>query len=299
MELEEAIGKFLRSLAAAGRSERTIRWYGDILRRFQVRGGALTVEAIEEYLSARRREISHASLAGEHRTFRRFCSWLKGRGYIADNPMDKIARPGRSDPPEPTVATTAIVKQLLLAANESKYPLRDRALLLVLADSGARLSEFLSISLRNLQVVHDANGYDYGQVVIVGKGRKRRKLLIGPAAMSELAAWIADRPPEARDCIWWSDQGGPLKAAGVRMILRRLSLRAGLPKTINPHAFRHGFAVSYLELGGDIRTLQLTLGHADITTTARYLQLVDTSIKQVHDRISLVRFASLPLPPSR
>jgi integrase/recombinase XerD len=298
MELEEAIGKFLRALAAADRSERTIHWYSDILRRFQCRGGRLTAESIEEYLSARRCEISHASLAGEHRTFRRFCSWLVTRGYLAASPMEHIARPGRADPPEPTVATTAVVKQLLFAANGSKRPLRDRALLIVLADTGARLSEFLAITMANLQVVHEQH-VDYGQVVILGKGRKRRKLLIGPAAMSELAAWITERPPEAGDCIWWSDQGRPLKASGVRMILRRLSARAGLKKTINPHAFRHGFAVAFLEAGGDIRTLQLDLGHADITTTARYLQLVDTSVRQVHHRISRQRFETLPLPPAR
>jgi site-specific recombinase XerD len=187
---------------------------------------------------------------------------------------------------------------LFLAANDSQQPLRDRALVLVLADTGARLSEFLAITLTNLQVVHEEHG-DYGQVVILGKGRKRRKLLIGPAAMSALAAWIAERPDDAGDCIWCHDHGAPLKAAGVRMILRRLSQRANLKKIMNPHAFRHGFAVTFLEFGGDIRTLQLTLGHADITTTARYLQLVDTSVRETHDRISRQRFASLPLPPSR
>lgn len=295
LELEEAIGKFLRSLTASGRSPRTVRWYADILKRFARRGGELTVDAIEDYLAARRGEVAHASFMGEHRAFRRFCSWLVARKHIPSNPMTEIERPRRADPPPPNVATTEIIWRLLAAADDSRYPLRDRALVLVLADTGARLSEFLAITMDNLQVIHQ-NGVEYGRAVVVGKGRKRRPLLIGPDAMSALAAWIAERPDAAGNCIWWSDQGAPLTGTGVQQVLLRLSKRAGLKRSMGPHSFRHGFAVEFLDHGGNIRTLQLLMGHENILTTARYLQLADKSVQNAHEQVSELRFANVPPP---
>lgn len=293
MELDEAIGRFLRGMKAADRSSRTVRWYEDILRRFERRGGALTVDALEEYLAERKSEVAHSSFAGEHRAFRRFCSWLVARKHMPNNPMLEIERPRRADPPAPNVATDEIVLRLLEAANGSKFARRDRAIVMVLADTGARLSEFLAITMTNLQVIHE-RGVEYGRAVIVGKGRKRRVLMIGPAAMSELAAWITERPPEAGDCIWWSEQGQPLTATGIQQILRRLSKRAGLKRVMNPHSFRHGFALAGIANGEDIRTVQYMLGHSQITTTARYLSLSDKMVSDAHDRVSESRFAHVP-----
>lgn len=293
MELEEAIVRFERSMRASDRSPRTVRWYLDILRRFQARGGGLSVEALEEYLADRKPEVSHATFAGEHRAFRRFCSWLEKRGYLDRNPMLAIDRPRHADPPPPKVATKPIINRLLVAANDSRWPLRDRALVLVLADTGARLSEFLAITEDNLQIIHRPEA-DFGRAVIVGKNNKRRPLLIGPAAMSELAAWLVERPPDAGRVIWVSEQGGSLTCVGVQQLLRRLSQRAGLPQAINPHAFRYGAAVEFLELGGDIRRLQLMLGHSDIKMTEHYLQLTDLSVSDEHARVSEQRFAYVP-----
>jgi integrase/recombinase XerC/integrase/recombinase XerD len=290
--LEEAIEAFLEGMDAGGRAAKTLRWYSDILHRFADRGGELTRSSVVRYLAQRRREVSPASHAGEHRALRRWCNWLLEKQLIAENPMVLVDRPKPVDT-VPRVATANIVLSLVAAANDSKYPARDRALILTLADTGARLSEFLQITMDNLQIVH-SDGVDYGQAWIVGKGARRRRLLIGPDATTELTCWIAERPPEAEKTIWWSDRGNPLSESGVRLILKRLSDRAGLDEHINPHAFRHGCAVDFLEHGGDIRNLQLILGHTQLTTTARYLQLVDRQIREAHDRVSAARFAHLP-----
>jgi site-specific recombinase XerD len=239
------------------------------------------------------RKLSEESIRGEHRALRHFCKWLLKHKLISENPMDLVEAPSPTET-VPRIATDQTAITLALAAGGSKYPLRDQALVLVLADTGARLSEFLGITIDNLVITHDVDG-DHGEVRLLGKGRRRRRLLIGRTALTTLCDWIAERPPEAGSCIWWSDRGAPLTESGVRLILRRLSRRAGLPEDINPHAFRHGCAVDAITHGADLRTVQLLLGHSQITTTVHYLALADQAIKTSHDRISDARFGALEL----
>jgi site-specific recombinase XerD len=284
LNMNEAVETFLLALKGAGRAPKSLLWYRAILCRFAERAGELSPLAITAYLATRQDEVAPSTVAGEYRALRRFINWCLTQELLTVNPLAKVEAP-REPETVPRIATAETALLLVAAADSGRWPQRDRALVMALADSGARVSELLSMTTQNLHVIHKADG-DHGEVLLIGKGRRRRRLLFGRVAMREVQAWIAARPPEAGTWIWWGERGSPLTRYGVRLLLDRLSHRAGLPEVINPHAFRHGCAIDNLVNGADVRTVQLILGHRNVATTIRYLHLADQVVADAHDKLS-------------
>ena len=168
----------------------------------------------------------------------------------------------------PLILSREEVKALLEAART----LRHRALLAILYGAGLRVSEVTQLKVADL----DARRHVLW--VRQGKGRKDRQTLLSAKLLEPLRTyWRAERPrewlfPSAR-------RDRPISVKAVFLACRRAAQQAGISKPLSPHSFRHAFATHLLEAGTNLRTIQILLGHANLETTARYLQVADVAIR--------------------
>ena len=157
----------------------------------------------------------------------------------------------------------------------SRTGLRDRALLLTLYNTGARVKEVVNLSLEDLKLDPPS------QIKMLGKGRKRRACPLWPETVESLDIYINNRQPKdaSSQKLFLNANGSPITRFGVRYIIRNLAERAALQcpslseKSISPHTFRHTTAMHLLQAGNDINMVRLWLGHANINTTHIYVEL--------------------------
>ncbi len=200
------------------------------------------------------------------------------------NPIRKVKPPRLSDfRLEPVDMDD--VKAIVDMCDSSFYGKRDKAILLSLLDTGARAIEFLSINL---------NDYNYitGEILIrEGKGGKYRSVFLGKKSRRTTRAYLRLRQDD-NSAMWVLRSGERLTYSGLRQIVRRRAIRAGII-TPSLHSFRRAFALNMLRAGIDIYSLQKLMGHADLQVLQRYLAQTTEDIKQAHQLGSPVDKARL------
>ena len=213
-------------------------------------------------------------------SLRRFYAWAVRESLLTENPLSGLDTP-RLPRSLPKSFGEADV-EALLAATEGNDALaqRDKALLEVLYATGLRVSELVSLRLRQLN-------RDAGVVRVMGKGGKERLVPLGEMALQALDRYLTSArltmlAQHSSDYVFVSARGKPITRQACWYLIKRRARQAGLVQLPSPHGLRHAFATHLINHGADLRVVQLLLGHADISTTQIYTHVARERLKQLH-----------------
>jgi integrase/recombinase XerD len=272
-----------------GASPRTIEAYRrDVIRcaayaRSQgvTTAGALTPRLLREYVyTLRDLGLSGATIRRNVSALRTWFRILLGEGLVTTDPTERLETPARWRT-LPEVLTVDEVLRLLGAPGlEEPLAFRDRAMLELAYGAGLRVSEWITISVRDVLL-------EESLVRVLGKGSKERLVPIGRSAIGALAVYLRELRPvlergAGQGVLFLNARGEPLTRMGAWKILRKYVLMAGIEKPVSPHTLRHSFATHLLEGGADLRAVQEMLGHADIATTQLYTHVDREYLRTVH-----------------
>jgi len=273
--LGAAVDLFLAAKAAEGASPRTIEWYryinGRAVRRFGAdrpldRVGAPELRA---WLLELRETLSPESIAGFVRGLKAFGNWCAAEDLGTAPGFRALRRPRV---PRRVIApfTDAELQRLLAIAEP-----RERALILLLLDTGLRLAEVTGLRVGDLR--------PDGTMRVMGKGSKERIVPLGATARRALQRYVAERGVvRPADPLFMGRWGRPLCRKSIQVAIAGLGRRAGVATRCSPHTFRHTFAHSYLVNGGDVFSLQQILGHTTLDMVRRYVSLTEADLVARH-----------------
>lgn len=275
---------WLLDCRARGLSPNTIGYYRDAVKAMvKVVGdkpmAELTAEDLRAYLVKSFEDgLSPGGVAARWRAVRAFVRWVVREGGLEHDPTRKIKPPRVPEVDLPVVREWE-VKKLLAAAEMGKNPLRDKALVMVLWDTGLRASEVLGLRVSDVKAE---------AVRVRRKGGAVQWVPVSlPTYRAILAYARAERPPSDHDALFLGRSGLPLAYDGLKMVLRRLAEYAGIPPK-PPHAFRRGAAVAMVKNGMPSYALQAMLGHKSPVMTAHYVRLAEKDLKDLHREASPV-----------
>jgi site-specific recombinase XerD len=215
-----------------------------------------------------RATLSPVSVAGYVRTLKVFGNWLAAEELSPAPGLRSLRKPRVPAKLVEPVADDAM-RSLLAAAG-----VRDRAILLLLLDTGLRVSEAAALRLGDLRAD--------GTLKVQGKGAKERIVPVGKTARAAIVRYLGQRGAGSADEALLLGRRGPLDARGIQQVVRRLKTRIGVVGRLSPHSLRHTFARSYLVNGGDVFSLQRILGHTTLDMVKRYVALADVDLVTRH-----------------
>ena len=241
-------------------------------------------QALTSYIvHLRERGYSDTTRARKLASARSLFSFLLEEGHISRDPTEHLSSPrlGRSLPETLTVEEM----EALLATPDRDSPegLRDGAMLELLYASGMRVSELVSLDLEDIDL-------DQRFVRCFGKGSKERLIPIHDEAVEAVRAYLTEgRPGVAKNnrsgrAVFLNKRGERLTRQGFWLILKGLTVKAGLERRITPHTLRHSFATHLLRGGAPLRHVQELLGHASITTTQVYTHLTSEHVRSEYEK---------------
>ena len=240
----------------------------------------ITEEHIQLFIYNAAKLINARSQARLISGLRNFFDYLIFENYRDTNPTQLIETPkiGRKLPDTlSTVEIDTIISQIDLSTPEGE---RNRALLETLYSCGLRVTELTSLKISDLF-------FDEGFIRVLGKGNKERFVPINTLNKKYIRTYIKeirnhlDIKKGFEDTVFLNRRGSQLSRNMIFMILKKLTVLAGIKKKISPHTFRHSFATHLLERGADLRAIQQMLGHESITTTEIYMHVDKSHLKKV------------------
>jgi integrase/recombinase XerD len=276
-----------------GLSANTLESYGRDLERFvgfiaarfapQDLDSLAQAEVIGGYLvHLQRSGLSARSVARHLTTLRNFYLFLLREGAISSDPTAHLRPPKRWHKIPKFLNISEIERIIQMPDQDRPTGLRDHAMLELLYATGLRVSELCRLNLADLNL-------ELGVLRTTGKGDKQRMVPVGKAALAAVEAWSRNgrgRLLKGRGSryLFVTARGGCLTRQAFWILLRGYARKAGLFGHVTPHVIRHSFATHLLEGGADLRSVQMMLGHADISTTQIYTHVLRSRLRQTVDQ---------------
>lgn len=299
ISFSDAVDGYFLAAGARHLSQHTLADYAYTFRKFGAFLGTnpnikeITAHDVESFL--RCNTVSKKTLLNYLIGLSSLWHWAANERLVQENIISKIPKPK----PEQTVIVELSlldIKSLLANVDHSKsfrYPGRpltsralpvadrNRAIILLLLDTGLRASELCSLKIADV----DLRNYHFK---VIGKGSKERLIPFSPRTGQAIWKYLASRKDSRpKDALFTTSHGRALDRTQLSKQLQHIAVRAGV-LNVHPHRFRHTFAINYLRNGGDIFSLQMILGHSTLEMERRYLALAQADVDNGHRRASPV-----------
>ncbi|WP_413700778.1 tyrosine recombinase XerC [Psychromonas sp. KJ10-10] len=223
--------------------------------------------------------IKARSIATKLSALRSFLTYLVDNEVLTFNPAKGVVAP-KLDNPLPKNISVDEVFQLLDMDDNDPLSLRDNAMMELMYSSGLRLSELVSLNLKDIKI-HKK------EMIVLGKGSKQRLLPITEKAIVAIGAWLkvrSDYCEPGETALFTSKLKKRISVRSVQARMEKWGLQQNLASHLNPHKLRHSFATHMLESSGNLRAVQTLLGHADLSTTQVYTHLDFQHLSEVYDK---------------
>ncbi|MCM0083403.1 site-specific tyrosine recombinase XerD [Geomonas sp. Red32] len=274
-------------LVEKGAAANTVASYGrDLARYLRFLGegkgpGGVTPTDIASYLARLNDEgIAPRSRARALSALRMFHRFLVTEGYCDTNPTSIIEAP-KGVHKLPIVLSGREVEALLSSPLDTGAgELRDKAMLELLYATGLRVSELVGLKLSEVNL-------SAGYLMTIGKGDKERLVPLGESACRAVSRYLVEAREDllkegASTLLFLTRLGDGMTRQSFWNIIKKRALQAGILKNISPHTLRHSFATHLLENGADLRSVQIMLGHADLSSTQIYTHVTRERLKRLH-----------------
>jgi len=256
------------------------------LRDFAGSIGSKNVEEID-HLTIRKylalmtgRNLSKKSIARKLSSLRTFFRFLYRDGYIKSNPAQGVSTP-KQDKKLPVFLDEEKVEDLITSPSSGDMRgLRDRAVFETLYSTGIRVSELVSIDVKNIDFIS-------GLIKVRGKGRVERLTPIGDKAVRSIRDYMEFRSKRGlgrTEALFLNKYGKRITDRSIRRIVDKYIKLCAIKDKISPHSLRHSFATHLLNRGADLRSVQELLGHKNLSTTQIYTHVSADRLKSVYDR---------------
>jgi integrase/recombinase XerD len=292
MEIAPAISSFLTHVQVEkGLAANTLSAYRRDLAKFEdfAKKRKLTLVAVKpddlvDFLASLYRQKLESKTVARHLvTLRNFFRHAQVQDLITEDPTAHLESPKIRRSLPGYLRLEEVERLLELPDQTTPLGLRDRAMLEVLYSTGLRVSELTSLRVMDLDT-------KVGCVRCIGKGDKERIVPVGRKALAMVekylrhgrTALIATNRTSSGAFLFVNRRGGRISRVGVWKIFSSYGRKAGLRVPLTPHMLRHSFATHLLERGADLRSVQLMLGHSDISTTQIYTHVVEERLKQIY-----------------
>ena len=224
--------------------------------------------------------LSPASIRRNVSAVRTYFKFMLGEGFVVRDPSERLETPKKWRTLPEVLGIEEIEKLLAAPSLDEPLAFRDRAMLELAYGAGLRVSEWISLGVRDVMLQDHV-------VRVFGKGAKERLVPIGRRAIGAIAIYLRELRPklekgEGKGRLFLNSRGRPLSRMGAWKILRKYVDQVGITKPVSPHTLRHSFATHLLEGGADLRAVQEMLGHVDISTTQIYTHVDREYLRSVH-----------------
>lgn len=277
-ENKNMIDSFISSKQVEGCSERTIKYYKEIIEKFvnsfDKSIKQISTNEIRNYLSNYKDNSSCGSTTIDNirRVLSSFFSWLEDEDYIIKSPVRRIHK----------IKTAVVVKEVLTDENLEKLRdecenIRDLSLIELLISTGMRVGELVNLNINSLN-------FEDRSCIVLGKGNKEREVYFDAKTKLHLKEYISKRN-DSNDALFvsMSEPHQRLSISGIELIIRTLGVNSNINK-VHPHKFRRTLATMAIDKGMPVEQVQKLLGHVKIETTMNYALVNQSNVKISHRR---------------
>ena len=235
----------------------------------------LQEDHINQYISFLfQRKMRSSSVNRKISSIKSFYIFLVKRNFVKNSPLNDLVTP-KQEKYLPESMSEAEVDKLLNSPDVSnKIENRDKAMIEMLYATGMRISELVNLKITDVDMKRCV-------VKVFGKGSKERLVPFGETALDSLKSYLNDREQSSSKEIFLSNRGKKMTRVAFWQRVKIYLIRENLKNSISPHTLRHAFATHLLNRGADLRSVQLLLGHSDLSTTQIYTHIAKQRLSDV------------------
>lgn len=283
IEKDHLIRSFLDSLyIEKGLSQNTVSSYKNDISSFLVWVSKNNIDELKATSADLNNYISYlfknglksSSINRKISSIKHFYLFLLKKKIILHSPVDEVATPKQQKYLPTSMSEDEVECLLSSPKSSSKIERRDKAMIEILYATGMRISELVNLKLTDID-------FNRSLLKVLGKGSKERLVPYGEEASEALSIYLKDRKKSECKDVFLSNRGSKISRGAFWQRIKIYIKRENLKSSISPHTLRHAFATHLLNRGADLRSVQILLGHSDLSTTQIYTHIAKKRLGEI------------------